>query len=153
MPGVASLAKGEYYAHPRNAFWPIMGALLSFAHDAPYAIRARTLARAGLAVWDVLASCERPGSLDSAIDISSVQLNDFENFFATHRLLHHVFCNGTTAFTYFRRWALPRVPRALQVTRLPSTSPAHAGLPFARKLAAWRAIVSALNETDARPRS
>ncbi len=71
MPGAASLAAGQYYAHPRNAFWPILAALCHFPADAPYAARVAALQAAGVAVWDVLQSCVRPGSLDTAIERSS----------------------------------------------------------------------------------
>ena len=67
MPGRASLAAGQYYAHPRNAFWPIMGSLLDFDASRDYPARVDALKVAGIAVWDILDSCHRPGSLDSAI--------------------------------------------------------------------------------------
>ena len=145
MPGRASLAAGQYYAHPRNAFWPIMGRLLDFDATGPYPARVDALKVAGVAVWDVLHSCHRPGSLDSAIADDSLVANDLSGFLAAHPEIRHVFFNGAKAETCFRRH-IKRTMADLQIgfARLPSTSPAHAGLPFAKKLEAWRAVTRAL---------
>ena len=145
MPGAASLAAGCYYAHPQNAFWRILGELLGFDAVAPYASRARTLRAARVALWDVLQSCAREGSLDSAIERDSRVANDFRSFFQTHCQITHVFFNGTTAEECFRRHVLGTIdPGRFRCLRLPSTSPAHASLSFAEKLRAWRAILVAL---------
>jgi double-stranded uracil-DNA glycosylase len=148
IPGVASLEAQQYYAHPRNAFWPIMGQLLGFAADAPYAERLRALKQSGIALWDVLGTCARPGSLDAAIDDASIVPNDFAGFLARHRRITHVFCNGSKAADSFRRHVQPTLDAVPQWTmdRLPSTSPAHAALPFAGKLERWRAVCAALAE-------
>lgn len=144
MPGAASLAAGQYYAHPRNAFWPIMGALFDAGAPLPYAERLRRLTAAGVALWDVVASCTRPGSLDSAIVPASVVVNDLPGVLAGCPALRHVFFNGSAAEAAFRRH-LPELAQApqLTLTRLPSTSPAHAGLGFEAKLAAWQVVRSA----------
>jgi hypoxanthine-DNA glycosylase len=112
MPGAASLAAGRYYAHPRNAFWPIAGALFGFGADAPYDERLAGLTAAGVALWDVLAACERPGSLDAAIDRATARTNDFVAFFAAHPRLSAVACNGGAAHELFRRRVLPRLAAA-----------------------------------------
>jgi TDG/mug DNA glycosylase family protein len=149
MPGRASLAAGRYYAHPQNAFWPIMAALLGFDAHAPYARRVRSLRAARIALWDVLHSCERTGSLDTRIKAEIA--NDLAAFLRAHARLTHVFFNGAKAEASFRRHVagayaeLPR-GRVLRFTRLPSTSPAHAGMPTTRKLDAWRAILEAKEE-------
>jgi len=141
MPGKASLLAGQYYAHPRNAFWPIMGALFGAGPDMPYARRVRVLERAGVAVWDVLASCTRESSLDSDIDEDSIVPNDFAAFFRAHRRIERVFFNGTKAEASFRRHVLPGLAMTtLCFERLPSTSPAHASWSQARKLRAWRIV-------------
>ena len=139
MPGEASLRAGQYYAHPRNAFWPIMGQLVGFAADAPYPERTAALVAAGYAVWDVLASCRRAGSLDSAVERDSMVANDFGAFFAEHPSIETVFFTGGAAQANYRRLAF--VSPTVRYVRLPSTSPAHA-VPFAVKLAAWRAALS-----------
>ena len=140
MPGVASLTAGQYYAHPRNQFWPIMGALFGAGPDLPYPDRLATLTRAGIALWDVLSSCERRVSLDSAIDLRSAQANDFASFLDRHPGITRVCFNGALAETRFRHDVMAHV-RPLECIRLPSTSPAHAGLSAADKLQAWRAAL------------
>lgn len=141
MPGVASLDAGRYYAHPRNAFWPIMADLLGFDAVAPYAVRARALKVARIALWDVLASCARPGSLDAAIDPGSLQVNDFKGFFEAHPRIRRVYFNGAAAERYFRRLvSATLLPEGMALARLPSTSPANASWGYERKLAAWRVI-------------
>ena len=85
MPSVASLAREQYYGHPQNAFWPIMGRLFGAGPELPYDERKAVLVERGVAVWDVLQSCRRAGSLDTAIDRDSEQANDFATFFRKHR--------------------------------------------------------------------
>jgi TDG/mug DNA glycosylase family protein len=137
MPGAASLAAGQYYAHPRNLFWPIMGRLAGAGPELPYEARVERLKTARIAVWDVLKSCHRQGSLDTAI--TDEEANDFAGFFAGHTSLTHVFFNGGKAEQSFRRHVTFDAP--LELHRLPSTSPAHAGMTFENKLAAWRAAL------------
>lgn len=139
MPGKASLVADEYYAHPRNAFWTIMGALFGAGPQLPYPKRVDRLLANGIAVWDVLAQCERPGSLDAAIVGGSEKVNDLPGLIAQLPRLHRVCFNGATAETYFRRLIVPR-PN-LDYRRLPSTSPAHAALRPEEKLALWRAAL------------
>ena len=140
MPGEVSLAAGQYYAHPRNAFWPIMGHLFGFDPQADYAKRVAALLEARVAVWDVLHSCRRSGSLDSRIRDDAV--NDFTTFFADHPTISRLFFNGQKAEASYRRHVLPHLPRQLDYQRLPSTSPAHATLSFEAKLAAWRTAIT-----------
>lgn len=152
MPGVASLQAGQYYAHPRNQFWPIMASLLGFdATRRNYAERLLCLLDADIALWDVLQSCHRPGSLDADIAPDSIVTNDFTTFFRNHPLVSHVYFNGAAAESHFARHVLRRqcLP-LLEMQRLPSTSPAHAALDFDAKLAAWRAISETLNDTPRR---
>lgn len=141
MPGARSLADGQYYAQPRNAFWPIMGLLFAAGPGLPYPQRLARLTAAGVALWDVLAQCRRPGSLDQHIRLASASLNDFAGFLAAHPQITHVFCNGQLAFRLFSRRVAPGLSgRALLVTRLPSTSPAMASLRLEDKLARWQAL-------------
>lgn len=139
MPGAASLAAGEYYAHPQNGFWPIMGALIGAGREVAYTDRLDLLKKQGIALWDVLQTCERAGSLDSAI--SAEAPNDFVGFFRGCPNVRAVFFNGQKAASSFRRFVLPGLPGfSLPMTVLPSTSPAHAGMRFEEKLARWRVV-------------
>ena len=143
MPGTASLRQQQYYGHPQNGFWKIMGRLFGFDPAAtPYAQRLAALQGHGVALWDVLAQCTRPGSLDSRIVQASMVPNDFAAFFARHPGIARVYFNGAKAEEVFRRQVAPGLAtgRPLHMLRLPSTSPAHAGVPLAAKLEAWRAI-------------
>jgi len=134
MPGTGSLRAGEYYAHPRNAFWRIMAELVGADFDKPYAERTKILCEQGIAVWDVFQSCVRDGSLDTAI--SQEIPNDFASFFAKHRQIAHVGLNGGKAAAAFAKFAV--CPPHVKVVRLPSSSPAYT-MRFEQKCAAWRA--------------
>jgi double-stranded uracil-DNA glycosylase len=145
MPGEASLRAGEYYAHPRNAFWPIIAELLGFPAGLPYPARAARLRESGIALWDVLRTCHRRGSLDSAIDHASAEINDFTSFFASHTRVKVVCFNGGAAENIYRRLVLPGLPAraaGLERHRLPSTSPANARYSYGTKLQAWREIIN-----------
>lgn len=142
MPGKASLRAGEYYAHPRNYFWRMMGALVLLEPESPYAQRVHALKLARIAVWDVLHSCARQGSLDANIDKDSQIPNDFQAFFASHANITHVFFNGSAAEQIYLRNVLPGLNvQQIEYLRLPSTSPANASIPFERKLEAWKSIL------------
>ena len=148
-PSIASLAKQQYYGHPQNAFWPIMGRLFGADRDLPYDERRQILTEHGVAVWDVLRECYREGSLDTSIRVESELPNDIAAFLRQHRQVSTIFFNGGKAENAFRRHALPAVAeldREFRYTRLPSTSPAHAGRTFAQKLAAWLAVSRALRK-------
>jgi len=139
FPGVASLAAQQYYAHPRNQFWPILSALWGVDLAAlPYTRRIAEARRRGLAIWDVYAACRREGSLDSAIE--AAELNDLAGLAAQLPLLAAIAHNGGESARAMR------VTRALglPVHRLPSTSPANASWSFERKLAAWREVFGAV---------
>jgi double-stranded uracil-DNA glycosylase len=138
MPSVASLKEQQYYANPRNAFWRICGELLGFDPELPYADRCEVLRAKRIAVWDVYAACERPGSLDSAIVTETAEVNDFNEFMEGHWAISTVCCNGATAHRVFTAHVLPGLLRRFEVHKLPSTSPANARTRFDAKLAAWR---------------
>lgn len=145
MPGRASLLADRYYAHERNAFWPILGDLFGAGPDLPYPQRLAKLQSAGIALWDVIAACERPGSLDADIVGDSIQANDFAAFFAVYRNIDRIFFNGAAAEASFRRYVLPGLAgHALHFARLPSTSPAHAARSYGEKLADWSVIARLL---------
>lgn len=142
MPGKASLDADQYYAHPRNLFWPLVMDALGGDAAQPYSKRLKLLKENHIALWDVLAACQRSGSLDSAI--RSETPNDFAAFFAAHPRITHVFFNGAKAEESFTKFVRPHLENeALVYARLPSTSPANAGVPLAQKRKAWRKILSA----------
>ena len=143
MPGEASLKAGQYYAHPRNVFWCIMGELFGAGPSLPYQERAARLQAAGVALWDSLQACLRPGSLDASI--TEEVPNDFPAFLAKYPRIRHVYFNGSKAETAFRRHALPLLPSTQHVfSRLPSTSPAHAVMSLDAKVRAWCVLRKAL---------
>jgi len=146
MPGAESLLRQEYYAHPRNAFWPIMGSLVGAGTALPYSERLEKMTTAGLALWDVLASCRREGSLDGGILRDSEEPNPVGRFLEARPSIAVVAFNGRKAEEAFRRHILPELSGEtigrLTLVVLPSTSPAHAGRNFSEKLEAWRAVVT-----------
>ncbi len=148
-PGVLSLQKQRYYAHPRNSFWPILADLLAFEQTLSYQERVIKVVERNIALWDVLYRCRRSGSLDSAIEGNSVVVNDFSSFFSQQQSLKAIFFNGARAEMEFRkRVALPdvyrRTGREIEMIRLPSTSPAMASLTLEKKRAAWKIILDYL---------
>lgn len=139
MPSVASLQSRQYYGHPRNAFWWIMAELLGFDQALPYAQRVEQLKLEHIAVWDVIAACHRPGSLDSRIDSSTVQPNDLPCLFREQPSLKLLAFNGQAAAKLFKQFiGLDQWPGEHMV--LPSTSPAHASMTHEQKLQRWRQI-------------
>jgi hypoxanthine-DNA glycosylase len=133
FPGAASLAAQQYYGHPRNQFWPIVGALLGQDLKAlPYDQRLQTLREHGVGLWDVYAACQREGSLDSAIE--QAEPNDLHGLVARLPMLRAIAHNGGESARSLRITRGFGVP----VHRLPSTSPANASWSFERKLTAWR---------------
>ena len=133
FPGAASLAEQQYYAHPRNHFWPILSALWG-VELASYPQRIAEARRRGLAIWDVYAACRREGSLDSAIE--AARPNDLAGLVRRLPQLRAIAHNGGESARSMR---LTRT-LGLPVHRLPSTSPANASWSFERKLQAWRTV-------------
>mgnify|MGYP001549959729 FL=1 len=137
LPGQRSIDEQQYYAHPRNAFWPIMHTL--FGIDGAYEERLAGLVEKQIALWDVLASAVRPGSLDGRIQLDCAHANDFQTFLAEHDAIKLIAYNGKKAEQLFERFVGnflvgPEIRRA----SLPSTSPAYAAMPFSGKLILWR---------------
>jgi TDG/mug DNA glycosylase family protein len=137
MPGVESLRKNQYYGHPRNAFWRIMFDLLGREFTQDYAAKKRMLLENRIALWDVIVSCEREGSLDTKIRAD--EPNDFEALYRDYPNIKHVYFNGQKAYeTYRRKVGFDKV-RTFE--RLPSTSPAHA-IGYNKKLDSWSKIIN-----------
>jgi len=134
MPGAESLRQRQYYAFKHNVFWRIMGEVYGFSPELPYSERLAELRRCGVALWDVLAECVRPGSLDSAI--RAPRPNDIPGLVKRLPHLEKILCNGGASRNYLRRF-FPE----LEAQQLPSTSPAAARFSYAEKLAVWRAAL------------
>ncbi|MEW6515231.1 MAG: DNA-deoxyinosine glycosylase [Pseudomonadota bacterium] len=137
FPSAASLAAQQYYAHKQNQFWKILGAVIGAPlYEMDYAAKQSAVKAAGIAIWDVYASCERTGSLDSAI--RNGQPNDFASIkksaLTGRHLMPRVCFNGQAA----GRFAPQLQALGFETLVLPSTSPANATWSFARKLEAWR---------------
>ena len=137
FPSAQSLVTRQYYANPRNAFWPIVSELFGFEVGAPYDSRLASLRSHGVALWDVLHRCRRIGSSDAAIDVKTLMVNNFAELIADYPTIARVYFNGAKAADLYRRLADPA--EGVQYQRLPSTSPAHVMRP-GTKLEAWRAI-------------
>ena len=135
MPGAESLRKEEYYGYPQNSFWRIMFALLGHGETDDYGEKKKMLLENKIALWDVIESCERQGSLDSAI--KKIRPNDFEGLYKKYPNIKHVFFNGAKAHDAYQRYI--GLDKDKSFVRLPSTSPAHA-VGFEKKLSAWRKI-------------
>jgi TDG/mug DNA glycosylase family protein len=143
MPGVLSLKANQYYAHPRNAFWRIMGSIYGFSAELPYESRVGKLKASGVALWDVLHACVRVGSLDSAIEKGSRVPNDFKSFFQQHPHIRVVGFNGAEAEKSFNIYVMPHLHvSGVAFTRLPSSSPAYT-VSLEEKVAAWRQALDA----------
>ena len=135
LPGQKSLTAVEYYAHPQNAFWPIMKEIFGITGD--YAERCTRLSEHKLALWDVLSTSVRPGSLDANIRQETATANDFVGFLHEHPRIERITFNGKKAGQLFRQMVPAEHCQHLHLIGLPSTSPAYAAMPFAGKLAAW----------------
>jgi len=143
MPGVASLEAVQYYAHPRNAFWPIIGELFGIDPAQDYEARISHLEKLPVILWDTLQACHRPGSLDSNIDAGSVRANDFAELLSRFPEIRAILFNGATSEKYFKQLVVPKLPDSLEIEliKMPSTSPAHAGMRFEQKLEVWRRLL------------
>jgi hypoxanthine-DNA glycosylase len=144
LPSVKSLERGEYYAHPRNCFWWIMGKLVGASPELAYENRLLHLRNSGIALWDVCRSAERTGSSDAKIRMESVEANDFISFLGSHPRIELICFNGQPAERLFRRKVLPQLTEVRPIPQqvLDSTSPACARITREEKLARWREAIS-----------
>ena len=138
IPGKESLCKQQYYGHERNSFWRVMFTLLDQPFTDDYDERKRALLDSGIALWDVVKSCEREGSLDA--NIKHPVINDFGGFFDRYPGIGQVFFNGRTAYHLFKKYVGFTFP-GISFTYLGSTSPAHA-IRFSQRIDDWRKILA-----------
>jgi hypoxanthine-DNA glycosylase len=148
MPGQVSLDQTQYYAHPHNSFWYIMGCLFGASVEKPYPQRLSILQQHHIALWDVVHRCRRQGSLDSAIENASVEANDLQGMLQQCPDIRYVFFNGQMAAALFRRKIIPTLSPSLatrlRYQTLPSTSPAHASVSKEKKLEQWHSVKTLL---------
>jgi len=130
FPGKESLRKQQYYGHPQNKFWRILSDVLGEnLTDASYKERLRLILEHGIGLWDTIHSCERKSSLDQ--NITNQQYNDFSTF-SEH--IERFVCNGNCARKFIEHCS---VPEHAEIVKVPSTSPANAGIPYAEKIRHW----------------
>ena len=142
LPSQQSLIQQEYYANPRNVFWRIMGEITSIKCSDAYETRCGELINHGFALWDVLKSSVRPGSLDSSIEVRSARENDFAGLLAQHREIKLIAFNGMKSRQLFDQLVLKSfsLPNGVELVNLPSSSPAHAAMSFETKRELWSVI-------------
>ena len=142
MPSVKSLAQGEYYGNRQNYFWPMMFELFGKPYSADYQKKQELLLTQHIALWDVLRSCEREGSLDS--QIKGEQPNDIEALLRDYPQIEAILLNGGKAAQSFKRY-FPHIYEQRPCYQMPSTSPAHT-MRRSEKLAKWRIIINLLHD-------
>lgn len=140
MPSVQSLKHTQYYAHPRNRFWELMGRILGVdeLHKKAYSDRVETLGEHHIALWDVVRECRRVGSSDATI--TEVEANDIAGMVRASPRIGAIFCNGRKSQTLFKKLVEPRLEASIRMGYLPSTSPANAAWTMSRLLTEWCAI-------------
>ncbi len=133
-----SLKRKQYYGHPRNQFWRIMGDLFGAGPDLNYAERTEILIRNGVSLWDTVKTCSRTTSADARI--RNAAYNDIDSFLLTYPGIKAIFFDGRTAASLFERGRRGKPDiHAARIT-LPSTSPAHAAMKYEEKLGRWKII-------------
>ncbi|MCP4430140.1 MAG: DNA-deoxyinosine glycosylase [Gammaproteobacteria bacterium] len=142
MPGVVSLQAVQYYANPRNAFWSIMADLFAIEIDCDYEDRIKQISHHPVILWDTIKACHRPGSLDSKIQNYQLEANNIPSLLNQYSEISLVACNGATSEKYFNKLVKTQLPddRDITIKRLPSTSPANAGMTYEQKLCKWQVI-------------
>lgn len=142
MPGERSLAMQQYYGHPGNHFWKIMFRLFDQEFSTDYEVRTGLLKANGIALWDVLKTCEGTGSADS--DIKNEVPNDFEAFFESHPAIKTVIFASKQAEKFHAKYAVKQP--GISYFTLPSPSGANASKSFAQKLTEWELVTKILNQ-------
>jgi len=148
LPGQRSLAEQEYYAHPQNAFWPIMNDI--FGIGGSYVERCAGLMSHKVALWDVLHASVRRGSMDADIRFETAMPNDFSTFLCKYQDIELIAFNGKKAAQLFHRLVPTEVFEKLELAGLPSTSPAYAAMSFQGKLGVWKAGLKSLQSKNNR---
>ena len=139
MPGVKSLEMCQYYAHPQNRFWKVMGAICneSKLHELDYNLKLKTLLKNNIALWDMLKTCKRNGSLDS--DIQNETPNDIRNLLKKYPNIKIICLNGNKSYSAFKKY-FPDLPEKYNCHKMPSTSPANAKYSLDKLTDEWKVI-------------
>ena len=137
FPGVISLEKQEYYAHPQNQFWSILFTLFNQEFSKDYSVRIQLIQNHGIGLWDVIDTCSRKGSLDA--DIQNEMQNDIKSILQNHPV-KALFCNGQKSFKNLQR--IMGTSCEIPIYLLPSTSPAYAAMKKQAKLEQWKMILN-----------
>jgi len=143
VPGLPSLDAQQYYAHPRNAFWPLIAQILDVPLPQDYKSKINLVKGHKIALWDVLHHCQRSGSLDNKIKNTDIKANDFETFFQNHPKIQSVYFNGAKAEAEFTKRVTPFLSEKyakIRYLRLPSTSPAMAQMTREEKYQKWQIL-------------
>lgn len=140
MPGVKSLEEQQYYAHPQNRFWKLMGMLCNDENlpNLNYQDRLKALLNNGLALWDVIESCKREGSLDS--NIKSEKPNDIQNLLEQFPKVKIICLNGNKSYSAFKKY-FPQILEKHDCYKLPSTSPANARYKLEDLYKEWNEVI------------
>jgi TDG/mug DNA glycosylase family protein len=141
MPGKTSLKRHQYYAHSRNLFWQFLFSFAGKEYTPDYDERLELLDSMNIALWDVLARCERPGSLDVDILNCSEKANDIVGLLKEYPRIHKICFNGKKAFTCFKKHILKKYPEIkdlYELHNLPSTSPANAAIDYQTRFVCWK---------------
>ena len=137
IPGAKSLEMKQYYAHPQNKFWKIIFDIFNEEFTTDYGQKIKFLHKKNIALWDVIDGCERKGSLDSGI--KNEHANKIPEFIDAHPTLKAIFCNGQKSYRNLQKIVGKNFH--LPIILLPSTSPAHAAMPYAEKRDLWKKIL------------
>ena len=140
MPGIKSLEEQQYYAHPQNRFWKVMGALCSENNLAEfdYDTKLKILLNNNIALWDTIKSCKRKGSLDS--DIKNEQPNNIRKLLKNYPSIKIICLNGNKSYSAFEKY-FPDLIEKYSTYKMPSTSPANAKYSLNKLIEEWSTIL------------
>jgi TDG/mug DNA glycosylase family protein len=142
MPGIISINAAQYYANPRNVFWIVLADLFGIDIDCSYESKVQQMQQLPMIVWDTLKACHREGSLDSKILNTDIEANDIAALLNRYPTVQAIAFNGGASAKYFDRLVKPQLANELSVEllKMPSTSPANAGMKREQKLELWRRL-------------
>lgn len=132
FPSVKSRENQFYYGHPQNRFWKVIAGLTESEVPQTIEEKKKLLLEHGIAIWDVIESCDIIGSSDSSI--KNVVPTDLKPILE-HSHVKKVFCNGATSAKYYKKYQEKEL--GIEAETLPSTSPANAAYSVDRLVEIW----------------